>query len=265
MGEGVLHMELNRPDQRNAFSTALFTEVGEAFRMIARDKDCRAVVLSGAGKIFTAGLDLQEQMQGGTFQQGDEEDTARFALRLGDHVKWLQDQFTAAELCPQPIIAAAHSAVVGAGIDLMCCCDIRYCTQDAWFTIKEVDVGLAADLGTLQRFPKIVGNESFARELAYTARRMEADEAFKHGFVSKVCPTRDAMIEDALRLASQIAEKSPMAVTGTKRSMMFSRDHSIADGLSHIAEWNGSALHTEDMQTAVMAFMSKSKPTFSKL
>ncbi|KXJ12590.1 Delta(3,5)-Delta(2,4)-dienoyl-CoA isomerase, mitochondrial [Exaiptasia diaphana] len=155
----------------------------ECFSKISSDADCRAVVLTGAGKIFTAGLDLME-MAGVLMQStGGDQDISRKAAKLRDVVLQYQESFTVIDKCSKPVIAAIHSACVGGGVDMICACDIRLCSADAWFQVKEVELGLAADVGTLQRLPKIIGNESLVRELCYTARRFLAHEAKDAGLV----------------------------------------------------------------------------------
>ena len=164
-----------------------------------------------------------------------------------------------------PIIAAVHGLCLGMGIDMIAACDIRHCTKDTKFCIKEVDIGIAADLGTLQRFQKIVGNDSWTRELAYTARMFGADEASKYGLVSHVHDSADAMLAAARKMAALIAEKSPVAVNTTKKSILFSRDHSVEKGLEHIALLNGTMLQTGDTAKAVAANFAKEKVKFAKL
>ena len=154
---------------------------------------------------------------------------------------------------------------IGAGIDLSSACDIRMCTKDTKFTIKEVDIGICADLGTIQRFGRAVSSESWARELAYTARYFSADEAHHRGYVSNVYSTIEEMHKAAQELAETIASKSPVAIYTTKKSILYSRDHSVAEGMDHIALLNGAMLQTNDSKAAVMATMSKSKPVFPKL
>eukprot|EP00058_Branchiostoma_floridae_P019058 XP_002604547.1 hypothetical protein BRAFLDRAFT_58778 [Branchiostoma floridae] len=269
----VMQVELNRPEKRNAMNRAFWREMVECFQAITAEPDVRAVVVSGAGKIFTAGelgflfvficgLDMGDTMSS-LFVEGA--DIARKAIRLTPTIKAFQDTFSVIEKCPKPVIAAVHSACVGGGVDLISACDIRLCTQDAWFQIKEVDIGLAADVGTLQRLPKIIGNDSLARELAFTSRRFEAEEAKQMGLVSGIYPDRAAVLEAALDLASTIASKSPIAVQGTKVSMVYSRDHSVQEGLDHVALWNSTMLQSEDVVEAVQAGMQKRKPEFSKL
>lgn len=136
--------------------------------------------------------------------------------------------------CQKPVIACVHGFCVGGGVDLMTACDIRYCTQDAWYSVKEVDIGLAADIGTLQRFPKIVGNDSLVRELVYTARKFTSEEANKLGLVSKIVPDYDALMKAGFELAKEIASKSPVAVQGSKINLIYSRDHSVEESLKFI-------------------------------
>lgn len=164
-----------------------------------------------------------------------------------------------------PVIAAVHGYCIGAGVDLTSACDIRLCSQDAKFTIKEVDIGLAADIGTLQRFQKVVGNESWARELAYTARFFGADEALQKGYVSQVLPNADECLKAAVKMATLIAAKSPVAVATSKKSILYSRDHTVQDGLDHVALLNSSMLQTDDLMTAAAAGMQKQVPHFNKL
>ena len=140
-----------------------------------------------------------------------------------------------------PVIAAIHGYCFGAGIDLVSACDIRYASKNTKFTIKEIDLGLAADIGTLQRFQKVVGNDSWARELAYTARYFDENEALKNGFISKISETPEECLNEAVKLAKFIASKSPVAVTTSKQSLVYSRDHSVQDGLDHIC-WLNSAM-----------------------
>ncbi|XP_054992734.1 delta(3,5)-Delta(2,4)-dienoyl-CoA isomerase, mitochondrial-like, partial [Sorex araneus] len=154
------------------------------------------------------------------------------------------------------------------GVDLITACDIRYCAHDAFFQVKEVDVGLAADVGTLQRLPKIVGNQSLVNELAFTSRKMMADEALGCGLVSRVFPDRETMLDAAFALAAEIASKSPVAVQGTKVNLIYSRDHSVSEGLNYMSSWNMAMLQTDDIMKSVQAAMEKrdlKSVTFSKL
>ena len=198
-------------------------------------------------QVATVGTDIAE---------GEEEpDTARKAIMIQDLVLKLQKYCNSMEACRVPVICAIHGYCIGAGIDLSSACDIRLCTKDASFTIKEVDIGICADLGTLQRFGKIVGSESWTRELAYTARYFSAAEANQRGYVSGVYDNVDELNKAAYKLAELIASKSPVAIYVTKKSILYSRDHSVAEGMEHIALLNGAMLQTNDTNAAVMATM----------
>eukprot|EP00128_Syssomonas_multiformis_P006017 Colp12_sorted_trinity150504_noHs@18230 len=259
----VLRVELNRPDKSNAMTRDFWREIRECFERIGEDSDCRAVVLTAAGKNYTAGLDLQDAAE--DFFSLDGDDFARKAYNLRKTIIAYQASFTAIEKCLKPVIAAVHGACVGGGVDMVTACDIRYCTQDAWFSIKEVDVGLAADVGTLQRLPKVVGNDSLVRELAYTGRKLGAQEAKECGLVSKIVASRDEVIQAALETATLIAEKSPVAIAGTKYHLVNSRDKSVTEGLDNMVSWNMAMLQTDDMMQAFQAAMTKTKPQFAKL
>nr|KAF6285574.1 enoyl-CoA hydratase 1 [Myotis myotis] len=238
----------------------------ECFNKIAQDADCRAVVISGAGKMFTAGIDLVDMASDLLQPQGD--DVARISWYLRSLIARYQETFSVIEKCPKPVIAAIHGGCIGGGVDLITACDIRYCAQDAFFQVKEVDVGLAADVGTLQRLPRVIGNQSLVNELAFTARKMMADEALSSGLVSRIFPDKEVMLDAAFNLAAEISSKSPVAVQGTKINLLYSRDHSVAEGLNYMASWNMSMLQTQDIVKSVQAAMEKKElkgVTFSKL
>ncbi|XP_058450289.1 delta(3,5)-Delta(2,4)-dienoyl-CoA isomerase, mitochondrial isoform X1 [Malaya genurostris] len=262
----VTHVEFNRPKQLNAFNKRMWIELGECFSQLHNDPDCRAIVLSGgSSKHFTAGIDLMDMMQLGQ-QLSEIEDTGRKARLFEGLIKLYQDSISSLERCYKPVIVTVHAACVGAGVDLITAADIRLCTKDAWFQVKEVDIGMAADVGTLQRLPKVIGSQSLARELCLTARKFQSDEALSCGLVSNVFQSREEMIEKAIQLASEIAQKSPIAVQGTKKNMVYSLDHTNQEGLDHIREMNMNNLQSEDFINAVMAQQSKGdKPVFAKL
>ncbi|XP_042269487.1 delta(3,5)-Delta(2,4)-dienoyl-CoA isomerase, mitochondrial isoform X1 [Thunnus thynnus] len=264
--ESVTHVELHRPEKRNAMNKAFWSEMVECFNEIAGDPDCRVVVVSGAGKIFTAGIDLMDMASEVLQPQGD--DTARISWNLKKTITKYQETFSVIEKCPKPVVVAVHGACVGGGVDLITACDIRLCTQDAWFQVKEVDIGLAADVGTLQRLPKVIGSRSLVNELALTARKMYADEAKSSGLVSRVFADKEALMAGALEMAEEIAGRSPVAVQGTKINLIYSRDHSVTEGLDYMATWNMSMLQTQDVMKSAQASMEKKSPktiTFSKL
>ena len=255
---------INRPKKMNATAFETFAEIEKFIleEINPVSSGARVLILTGEGKHFTAGLDMQSVQQLGELEA---EDPARKSIHLNNLVSTLGRQVSALEICRVPVIAVVHGFAIGAGVDLSSACDIRICSKDAKFTIKEVDLGLAADLGTLQRFQKVVGNDSWSRELAYTARFFSAEEALQHGFVSYVYDTKEASLEAAMKLAKEIASKSPAAIYTSKKSLIYSRDHSVKEGLNHIALLNGVMLQTNDPATAVAARFSNTVAKFPKL
>jgi len=232
------------------------------FEQIKADSDVRAVIVSGAGRLFTAGLDLTDNAISGMDRSRD---PARTAYNLRPRILDLQETFTAIEMSDKPVIAVVHNGCIGAGVDLITACDIRLATKDAYFSVKEIDIGLAADLGTLQRLPKVMGNHSLVREICLTGRNFSAAEALQHGLVSKLLETKEEALAEALKLANDIASKSPVAVVGTKHLLNYSRDHSVAEGLAYTAFWNAAMLNTEDIAKCFESFTTKKKPKFAKL
>ncbi|KAJ7453259.1 Delta2-dienoyl-CoA-isomerase [Mycena galericulata] len=262
----VLHVELSRKPV-NAFSVEFWTEYGALLDRITNEgRDVRALVLSSAiPKLFTAGIDVGDLSKEETAADSTI-DAARKSLGTHRHLKAFQHEIGAPERCPFPVIAAVHGLVVGLGIDIISACDIRYAAEAAQFTIKEVDVGLAADIGTLAYLPKITGNHSFMRELAYTSRLFSASEAERLGLVSTVVPGgREEVIAAALKLAGVIANKSPIAVSGTKRILTHSRDHSVPENLEYTAVWNAAALATHDITESMRATRERRTPAFHPL
>ncbi|XP_034244059.1 delta(3,5)-Delta(2,4)-dienoyl-CoA isomerase, mitochondrial [Thrips palmi] len=261
----VYHVELNRPDRLNAMNGTMWREVGEAFRVLADDKDCRVVVLSGAGRAFTAGLDLSDPSVLMPSVE-DDDDIARRCQAMHRLIRRYQDSVTSLEKCLKPVICAMNGPCVGAGVDIASTADIRLCSSDSWFQIKEVAIGLAADVGTLQRLPKAIGSRSLVNELALTARKFLSAEAKECGFVSGVFPDKESLMKAAFEMAASIAAMSPVAVQMTKRSLVFSRDHTVDESLEHIASWNQALLQSDDLMKSAMAAATKSPPpTFSKL
>jgi len=262
----VFHVELNRPAKMNALSTKMWEEIGMFFDRVGYDSNCRVVVLSGAGKMFTSGIDLADLSEIGSVIYG-EDDIARKCTQIYNKIRRFQALFSNLEKCPKPIIGAIHSACIGGGVDLIAATDIRMCTEDAWFQVKEVDMGLAADVGTLQRLPKIIGSQSLVSELCLTARKVKSEEAARIGLVSSVFENKEEMMNGALDMAKLIASKSPVAVQGTKQSLVFSREHTTEEGLDHVARYNMVMLQSEDLMKSAMAQMDKSSPPpeFAKL
>jgi enoyl-CoA hydratase/carnithine racemase len=255
----IATIRLNRPDKANAMNLAMWHDIRKAFKWIDATPEVRVAILEGEGRAFTAGIDLQMMMDMGDQIQNDCE--ARTRENLRQVILDLQDTLTSLERCRKPVLAAIHGACVGGGIDLICCADMRYCALDATFSIKEIDIGMTADVGTLQRLPKLIG-EGMARELAYTARKFGADEALQMRLVNQVFATREALQQGVRDIATTIAAKSPLSIRGVKEMITYARDHSVADGLNYVATWNAAMLLSNDLQEAMMANMGKRAPEF---
>jgi enoyl-CoA hydratase len=257
---GVAHMELAREGRFNAMDEAMFAAIGDTLRGLGADPSVRAILISGRGRHFTAGLDLHYAAS----QFPPTEDAGRAAESRLRHINWLQEAFTAAEAARPPVIAAIHGGCIGAGVDLATACDIRLASADAFFQVAEVDVAITADLGTLQRLTHLIP-EGVVRELAYTGRPMAADEALRLGLVNRIEPDRESVIAAGLELARTIAAKSPLAVAGAKLSLNYSRGRPVEEGLRHVAMWNAGTLVSADLTAAIRARLAKAEPDFGDL
>ena len=242
----------------------MWLELRQIFDKLSTDPSVRAVVITGAGnKAFTAGLDVKAASQGTLFEESA--DSARKAVSIRRHVEEFQECITAVERCEKPVIVAMHGYSLGLAIDLSTAADVRLCSSDVKFAVKEVDIGLAADIGTLSRLPKVVGNYGWVKEVALSARIFGAEEALRVGFVNAVYDNKARTVEEAFKLASLIASKSPVAVQGTKEILNYSRDHTVSEGLRYTAVWNSAALQTKDVTAALFSGIEKRTPTFEKL
>lgn len=260
LADAVAEIRLNRPERSNALDERMWQELREALRWADATPQVRAVVLSGEGRNFCAGIDLA--MLGGVAQAVADADPARSREKLRRLILDLQDCLSAIERCRKPVLAAIHGACIGGALDLVCCCDMRYAAADAIFSVREVDVGMVADVGTLQRLPRLVA-DGVARELAYTGRDVDADEALRIGLVNRVFATPEALREGVLALARTIAGKSPLAVRGTKEMLNYGRDHAVADGLNYVATWNAAMLMSADLNEAMAAARERRPPRFA--
>ena len=260
IADGIAHVELARPDKLNAMDGDFFAALGDTFRSIGAAAGVRAIVLSARGRHFTAGLDLA--YAAGQF--APQSDAGRWAEKQLRDIGWLQAAVDAVEHARAPVVAAVHGGCIGAGVDLVSACDLRVCSADAFFQVAEIDVGITADLGTLQRLPHLIPG-GVVRELALTGRRMEAEEALRWGLVTRVLPDREAVTEAAFALALTIAAKSPMAAAGTKRALNFARGRSVEEGLRDTAVWNAATLANVDLAEAMQARGRRESPVFGDL
>ena len=251
----IAWISLNRPEKRNAMSVELLEKMIEHVQRFDQDPDVRVIVIKGEGKSFCAGMELADLAGLIEKKSADYRENLRRTILYG------QTSTNVLEACNKPVIAAIHSHCVGGGVDLACACDIRIATKDALFAVRETKLALVADLGTLQRLPKIVG-EPWARELSLTGRNFSGKEALDIGFVTHLCEDRDDLYAKALAIATEIAANSPLAVQGVKDTMRFSSDHGLAAGLKYVAQKNASILICEDGMEALMAAMEKRQPVF---
>ena len=256
----VAHVELARADKLNAMDGEMFAAIGDTFRRIGSDPEVRAILLSGKGRHFTAGLDLEYAAS----QFPPASDPGRAAEVRLRHIYWLQDAFTAVEQARVPVVAAVHGGCIGAGVDLASACDLRVASIDAFFQIAEVEVAITADLGTLQRLGHLIP-QGVLRELTYTGRRMAAEEAARYGLVNQIADSREAAIDAGLALARAIAAKSPLAVAGAKRSLNYSRGRPVEEGLRDVALWNAAALVSADLGEAIRARLERTEAEFRPL
>ena len=266
---GVGTLRLNRPRKSNAIDPDMWLEIPRALAWLDEDEDVRAVVLCAAGKNFCAGIDvsspeLLDEQLGQTTRSGETKCAGREAEAMYRHVRRLQESFTAAERCRAPVVCAVQGACFGGGVDLAAACDVRVCARDAVFCVKEVDLAIVADIGTLQRLPALIGHGR-ALEMALTARPVRAEEALSVGLVTSVRESVAELQTYARALAETLASKSPLAAQGTKAACLHARDHSVREGLEFVAHLNASRLRSADLTEATRARFERRAPRFAKL
>ena len=264
--EGVGHLILDKGEDLNKVTMNFWYELPRILDEIDKDASLRVLILSSTGKHFCAGMDLKNF---GTLGNDAEKktnvpDKARIGESLYRVAKELQDMLSKLEKLRIPVLAGIQGGCIGGGLDLVTAADMRFASKDAFFCIQEVNIGMAADIGTLQRLPRVIP-EGKVRELAYTGRRMPAEEALEAGLVNKVYDSHEEMVSGLKEMAAVIASKSPLAVYGTKAILNFSRDHTIAEGLEYNALWSGAMLPQEDMAEAMMSNIEKREPEFKDM
>jgi enoyl-CoA hydratase len=249
----VAHVRLCRPDQLNTMTPDFWRELPEVVREISDRGEARVIVLSSTGRHFSAGMDLAVFAAGSNLDElvSTESSTVptevgRVRANLRLNVLHLQAAVSALEEARMPVIAAIHGGCIGGAVDLVCAADMRYATEDAFLCIQEINIGMTADLGTLQRLPKLIP-EGIAREYAYTGRRLPAARAYELGLVNGVFGTHTEMLDGVHAIAAEIASRSPLAVWGSKEMITYARDHSVRDGLNYIATWQAAMFHATDM------------------
>jgi enoyl-CoA hydratase len=261
----VAHLQLKRPEAFNSMTASFWTELPQIVREIDASSSARAIVISSTGKHFSAGMDLSVfsgesslSASSGVTEEG------RKRAHMWMMVQHLQDSFTALEQARIPVLCAIQGGCIGGAIDMVSAADLRYCSADAFFCVMEINIGMTADVGTLQRLPKIIP-DGIARELAYTGDRMPAQRALECGLVNQVFEDHDSLVAGVLEIAGRIATRSPLAIWGTKEMINYTRDHSVADGLRYIASWQSGMFQPADMMEEFAAKGEKRVPEFEEL
>ena len=261
--DSIAHIVLSRPDELNSMIPEFWSELSQLVDEISDRGAARAIVISSTGKHFTAGMDLSV-FTGGALEDGAETEVGRARSVFRYNVLHLQDTFNSIERARMPVLVATQGGVVGAGVDMITACDMRYATEDSWFCIHEINIGMTADVGTLQRLPKIIP-EGIAREMAFTGDRMPAARAKEVGLVNEVYLDQETMLEAVMDIAGRIASKSPLAIHGTKETINYTRDHSVADSLHYIAAWQTGMFQPTDMIESFTAKAEGREPNFDDL
>ena len=263
LSEGVAHLRLNRPEAANAMDAAFWRDFPAEVRRLDARGDVRCLVISGEGRHFSTGMDLGVFMSpAAPSPRGPDPATAAESFRR--LVLRLQDAFTCLEQARFPVLAAVQGACVGAGLDMVAACDVRYASANAFFQIQEINIGMTADVGTFPRLCRLLP-EGRVRELAYTGRRLRARTALELGLVNAVHETPEALLEAVTGVAREIAAKAPLAVAGSKKMINYARDHATADALEYVATWSAAMFSPEQMAEAFRAQREQRDPVFPEL
>ncbi|MEZ5309046.1 MAG: crotonase/enoyl-CoA hydratase family protein [Microthrixaceae bacterium] len=264
ISDKVAHIQLKRPDVYNSMIPSFWNDLPRIVDEIDAQATARAIVVSSTGKHFTSGMDLSVFTGGSVATGGGATEMGRQRSALWMLVQKLQDSFSCFENARMPVLAAIQGGCIGGGIDMVTAADMRYCSKEAFFCIQEINIGMTADVGTLQRLPKLIP-EGVAREMAYTGDRLPAQRALEIGLVNQVFSDHDSLVSGVLDIAGRIAKRSPLAIWGTKEMINYGRDHSVADGLRHIAGWQTGMFQPADMLEEFTAKGEKRDPDFEEI
>lgn len=260
IADRVARLTLDRPDAFNTMSPAFWGELDDVLARLQRHAPARALVIDSTGRHFSAGMSLDAFGSSVALDDSSAASRANIAPMLVD----MQRTFDRLAELRMPVLAAIQGGCIGGGVDLVCACDMRYCTSDAFFCVQEINLGMAADLGTLQRLPKLIP-EGAARELAYTGRRLPAARAYALGLVNDVFETQEAMLSEVMQVAREIAARAPVAVWASKQAIDYARDHSVADGLRQMGWLQSGVWDTAAVGEAIRARAEKRDPSFDDL
>jgi enoyl-CoA hydratase len=273
----VATLWLDRPEARNAMGNDLWRDLPLAMAALDDDSAVRVVIIAAKGPHFSVGLDLKAMgglLIGGSLDDHDPDagttgtpaptrpSTAAKARATRKSVLHLQESVTAVQNCAKPVIAAVHGYCIGGGVDLIAACDIRLASADAIFSVREAKVAIVADLGSLQRLPRIISAGHLA-ELAFTGKDIDAGRAREIGLINDVAPDQNALYKAANDLALEIAANSPIAVQGTKAVLAANDGRTVAEGLEYVATWNAGHLASDDLVEAMTAFMERRPANFT--
>lgn len=256
----IARITLNRPDKRNTMTPAFWAELPKAVSALSDAGETRMLILDAEGPVYTAGMDISVFTDPNALKT----DSASMREAFMTAATALQDSFTAFEKARFPVIAAIQGPCVGGGVDMICAADMRYGTDDAWLRIEETNIGMFADVGTLQRLPGLIP-EGIARELAYTGENLSAERAERLGLYNAVLPDAETLKAHVDRIAHAIASKAPLTISGIKRSFLYARDHTIADSLEHAMTLQASLWSPEDIMEAITARAEKRGGEFKTL
>lgn len=258
---GIAHLQLNRPERMNTMAPAFFPALRDAVQSLHDSGQARVLLISSTGKHFSAGMALDTF--GGDGAMLDTR-SPRARLAFQDGLRRLMACFDVLDTARLPVLCAVQGGCIGGALDLAAACDMRYCSADAFFCIQEINIGMAADLGVLQRLPKLMP-QGVVRELAYTGERLPAARALELGLVNAVLPDAASLLEHAMGVARSIAAKSPLAVAGSKLALNHARDHGTAAALEQMALLQSAIFDTGEMAQAIDGWQNKRAPDFAPL
>ena len=263
INNSIAHIRFNRPEKRNSMNEDFWTMFPKEVEELDDSGEIRALIVSSTGPHFSAGIDLS-MFKDDIVESETDNEIGRSRGYFLQQLKFLQNAVSCLEAARFPVVTAVQGGCIGGGIDLITAADIRICTKDAFFLIEEINVGLAADIGTIQRLPKIIP-AGIAREWTMLGEKVSADRAKEVGLVSSLHDSHEEMMKNAFEIAEKLASKTPLAMWVTKETLNYSRDHTVKESLENVALWNAATLHKEDVMSTMMSKMQKKKPEYRNL
>jgi enoyl-CoA hydratase len=263
INNSIAHIRFNRPEKRNSMNEDFWTMFPKEVEELDDSGEIRTLIVSSTGPHFSAGIDLS-MFKDDIVENETDNEMGRSRGYFLQQLRFLQNAVSCLEAARFPVVTAVQGGCIGGGIDLITAADIRICTKDAFFLIEEINVGLAADIGTIQRLPKIIP-AGIAREWTMLGEKVSADRAKEVGLVSSLHDNHEEMMKNAFEIAEKLASKTPLAMWVTKETLNYSRDHTVKESLENVALWNAATLHKEDVMSTMMSKMQKKKPEYRNL